>query len=151
MWPSAHFSRWKGAVQIFALCVMLVGCDQNESARLETHKYSRSDCIVRVDFDWTDIPEHEERLNMLLTIGDEMIENFDDLSIPEASFSPDLTSANQIYLQFAKECERKAEFAEMHISRALSTIGSRIHFTVSDETIEPSESTIDVKGPSWSD
>lgn len=129
----------------------IVGCSDTDNSENVRGKFSRSECIVLVNFEFED----SKTSYVTSALADSIVlarQNNDFSSIAGGAF-PNLTYRyKKAYLQLNKNCDDKTKIVNEYFERywVLKDDDSVI-YSVSDEVVQLSRRTIDLTGDSWSD
>ncbi len=111
-------------------------------------KYTRSQCIVRVDVkhqSGADVTESENHL------FDKLLEYAFQPQFPAASVGFGNRDRSRIYVVFLDACERKFELTRAMADSYMDRYPAGARLTVSEEIIEPGANTVDIGGDYWID
>ncbi|EKE81447.1 hypothetical protein [Idiomarina xiamenensis] len=114
-------------------------------------RYTRSECIVRVNIDWTGTPlGKKEELIESITKAIRNAPNMGSNKVP-MDFTIQGQSREYIYYQYSTDCENRFENTEALLEFARERVKSPPYLSVDKNNYEPGSDTIRVSGPSWID
>ncbi len=137
---------WKvaGALVSFAL----IACSSDS---VNEPKYSRSECIVKIDFNWQRDISTQYRNKIQAEIGDQIVKSLAENSAPAIGISYDHQSAETMYIIFTDQCEKRFELTEEYMAALTQAASGNYTFMISHEAVIPSENTINIGGEHWTD
>lgn len=122
------------------------------SACAEGPKYSREQCIVRMNIEWGNIsPNDKEKMIRLIT---DSIRKASDMGFARDPGGSTIQGENRefIYYQYRDDCENRISNMERLLSRVReATSESLPMMSVDPRSFEPSVDTIRSSGPWWKD
>lgn len=133
------------------LVLLVFGCGSNNNLENASSNFTRSECIVLVNFEF----DESKTDDVASAIADSIVlarQNNAFFSIAGAAF-PNLSYRyKKAYFQLNKDCNNKTTIINNFFDKfwVLSDDDS-ISYSVSDEVIQPSKKTIDLTGDSWVD
>ena len=136
---------WKTLIIVTAL----LGTTIFAKSENKDEKYTRQQCIVKVDLLW----EYSEQ-NQIESIIKSIFASFEKTA--ELSFIDNMPSyvvpwknRNVLYLQFRNNCEKRIEMAHKFLSEASKRIEKHPSYIVKKDIVEPHPSTIYITGEHW--
>lgn len=110
-------------------------------------KYTRQECIQKVSLDWSNFTSAE-----IETTIREISTSIDKEAFPIGGFTFPWKAREELYLQFTESCEDKDRLVKELIETSVSPyVGRMPPYSISDEVVVPSASTISLRGPNWKD
>ena len=133
--------------------VLLIFFFASACADIAEPKFSRSDCIAKVELDWEDSVDLPTREKVRQAIGDAISRTIADGSgLPRPSISYKGSDKELLYLQYRNQCDKKIEITNQLLTQHVAPRVSGFPvYNVSNEAVIPSTNTIEVYGPYWVD
>lgn len=129
---------------IFSLLFSLVSC-------AEEAKYTREECIVRINIDWADFSE--DRKESMIRAITNAIRTAPDMGFNriQASSAIQGSAREFIYYQYKYDCERKIINTKKILSYVRDSVEGLPELDVDPRSFKPNVDTIRSSGPWWKD
>ena len=143
-------SRVTKVVRLSLMLAPLFSCTYDKNQSQDKEKYTRQECIVKIDLDWSGY-ELEQIEEVIRNIGDALRRTVDQGkagNIPSYTFP--WRKIGEWYMQFHEDCENKYELASELIKiEVVPYVENVPPYIISREVVVPSPGTIYVKGEPW--
>ncbi|GAA0852411.1 hypothetical protein [Aliiglaciecola litoralis] len=114
-------------------------------------KYTASDCITRIQFHWGD-ESGRDKATIISAFMDDFIKQYTseaDSELPPPSTSVQGSDREFIFLQYTENCDAKIETTKSIVDQIIKGTISYPRVSFTEESFEPSDSTIMITGPYW--
>lgn len=139
--------KWVLAISLFMIILGSTTFTLSDSSEA---KYTRKDCIVRIDFDWSKygVAEVEKLINRIGSNLDNDLESGIDMYIGGYIFP--FKKRDVLYIQYFNKCEIKYNMATSIFEEKIQpNINQPLNYVVSKEIVIPSPNTIWLTGKFW--
>lgn len=138
-------------MRILVVTVALILLAFPNNGRSEA-KFTRSQCLVRVDFSWDTEIREEARGEILRQIAHNLAGSFRETystAGPSAASKPG--PRRHLYLQYGSHCDDKHRITRELMARMMPELSTLLTYQVSDEIIQPGRDTMQLYGDQWID